>query len=311
MYSFLDEIRKNRTHKTMDLDLKNTNRYRLIFNEKDGSKTAYYFNTPIYNIKTGKIVTPFFEKEGTKIKYTGSNADVVFSDKISMRNGEGECIIDLGDCSEFVSDTQLRCGKGVITPTVNGFLCKYDIEKTKDLCFTIKTSKPFAEVKENGKCFSIMIDNHRPFVTLSCIGIANEHGSVESPLEVICDKKNDETYGLSFKYDEGAKGSLLFEINMYENKLVQDTTVESANPLQNNVFGGISFLGSTDKYGEQYLYLKLDHSRMNDLYDKQILIAKLHIPILGGNAFNVTAHKVSSRFCSFGSTWESKIPTTH
>ena len=54
MQSVLEEIKKLRNDSPITIDYNNSNRYRLVVEENDESKTAYYFSTPIYNQKTRK-----------------------------------------------------------------------------------------------------------------------------------------------------------------------------------------------------------------------------------------------------------------
>ena len=56
MNAILEKIFKLRRNTALNIDCKNTNRYRIVIKEFDGSKTAYYFSTPIYNNNTGKTV---------------------------------------------------------------------------------------------------------------------------------------------------------------------------------------------------------------------------------------------------------------
>ena len=97
---------------------------------------------------------------------------------------------------------------------------------------------------------------------------------------------------------------------MYEGKLIQDTTVESMHPTMNNAFGGTAFLGTTDYLGEQWLYSRVDFSNISQLHNKKIIKAILHIPKLNKSNGLLTANRISSRFCSFGSNWKNKIPVT-
>ena len=64
MISVFDEIAMLRKDAPIEIDQRNHNRYRVVLDEQDGSKTAYYFSTPIYNNRTGKLVDMrFHEKE--------------------------------------------------------------------------------------------------------------------------------------------------------------------------------------------------------------------------------------------------------
>ena len=98
----------------------------------------------------------------------------------------------------------------------------------------------------------------------------------------------------------------MFEINMYEPKLIQDTTVESANPYENNAFGGIAFIGNTKEYGEQWVYSRADIDKISVFIGRTVNRAVLHIPRLCGE-LSMEALRLTKRFCSFGANWDNKI----
>ncbi|MFR5865719.1 MAG: hypothetical protein ACLUFV_11535 [Acutalibacteraceae bacterium] len=50
------EIKVLRKGVPIRVDHRNANRYRLVLQEENGSSTAYCFSTPIYNLRTGKIL---------------------------------------------------------------------------------------------------------------------------------------------------------------------------------------------------------------------------------------------------------------
>ncbi len=54
MISVLNEITKLRDGGSLTINYNNTNRYRVLINETNGTKTAYYFSAPIYNCKSRK-----------------------------------------------------------------------------------------------------------------------------------------------------------------------------------------------------------------------------------------------------------------
>lgn len=56
MNSILGEISTLRKGAPLVIDYKNSNRYRLVAIEPNGTKTAYYFSSPIYNSRTRKSV---------------------------------------------------------------------------------------------------------------------------------------------------------------------------------------------------------------------------------------------------------------
>lgn len=104
--------------------------------------------------------------------------------------------------------------------------------------------------------------------------------------------------------------ALSFELNLYEQKVFQDTTVESANPSENNAFGGIALLGTTPWYGEQWLYTRPDLSKIPELYSVYVKKVLLHIPCLHSTGAKLSVVTPTARFCSFGSTWNNKIGQT-
>ena len=63
MNSILNEITKLRKGEPLVIDYKNSNRYRLVAIEQNGTQTAYYFSTPIYNILTRKAVDMKFHSK--------------------------------------------------------------------------------------------------------------------------------------------------------------------------------------------------------------------------------------------------------
>lgn len=95
MDSILNEIKKIRQEITLNLDLSNSNRYRVVVFNSDRTKTAYCFGAPIYNENTLKSVDFKFYNIRDKIIATGSNAMLDFTDKIIMKNREGKCSIFL------------------------------------------------------------------------------------------------------------------------------------------------------------------------------------------------------------------------
>ena len=144
-------------------------------------------------------------------------------------------------------------------------------------------------------------------MVISCIGTLDFSGNVIAPARSEYQKLTDKKYQLTFIPASPLGHFILFEANLYENKLFQDTTVESKNTSVNNAFGGIGFLGATKDYGEQWLYTRPDVSKMPELNDKKILRAILHLPRLNSSDIQLNIAKASARFCSFGSTWENKI----
>ena len=154
---------------------------------------------------------------------------------------------------------------------------------------------------------ALMSEKFRPFVSISCIGTEDEVGNIIAPAKINYQKLSNCQFTITINPCSTLGKSVLIEMNLYEPKLFQDTTVESKNPQTNNAFGSIAFLGTTNDFGEQWLYSRPDFPKIHELRDKKILHATLYLPKINNNPTQLSAHKVSSRFCSFGSTWLNKI----
>lgn len=308
MQSVLGEISKLRKGSPVVIDYHNNNRYRLVVREKDGTKTAYYFSTPIYNRGSRKMVDVKFQSNGSAIFLTGSNTNITVSKNVLMENAEGFCSIELSQKCNLVSSREAHCGNTTLIPTTNGVAFKSSIKSNEKITFVVDVGQPFLNVRANDKCVALMKENFRPFVVFSCIGSVDATGNVIAPAKIEYQKLTDKRYRITIASMSPLAQSVLLEANLYENKLFQDTTVESMNPSANNAFGSVGFIGNSSAYGEQWLYSRLDYSRISEIMDKRIQKAVLHMPKLNQSKVEFSAYKVSARFCSFGSSWENKIP---
>lgn len=308
MQSVLGEISKLRRGSPIIIDYHNSNRYRLVVQESNGTKTAYYFSTPIYSRRTRKMIDVKFQSNGDAIFSTGSNTNITVSKNVLIENAEGSCYIELSQNCNLISSQKVRCGSMVLIPTTNGVAFKCALKTNEKATFTIEVGQPFLNVRANDRCFALMKERFRPFVVFSCIGTVDTSGDVIAPAKIEYQKLTDRRYRIAIFSTSPLAQSVLFEANLYENKLFQDTTVESMNPSTNNAFGSVGFIGNSSAYGEQWLYTRLDYSRIPEIMDKRIQKAVLHMPKLNQSKVEFSAYKVSARFCSFGSNWNNKIP---
>ncbi len=306
--SIVDEIKALRKNDSFCVDNTNINRYMLVLLEDDGSRTAYCFSTPVYNINTGKMVKLCFQKNKDTYLLEGSNADVRIDDEIILKNSVGSCRFIIPQGKFVMSDPGLKNGDDYVYPTTNGIAFK---ASCRDRCFrgfSIITDVHFMNSKDNNKYFALMTQEYEPFVTVSAIGCVNKDNKIFSPAVIEAKKASDFEYKLSFVSCGSDAEYILFEINLYERKLFLDTTVESKNIGVNNAFGSIAFIGDTEMFGEQWLYSRPAFSLISELYEKSLNYAVLHIPQYSGSDIEINISKASSRFCSFGSTWSNKIP---
>lgn len=308
MQSVLGEISKLRRGSPIIIDYHNSNRYRLVVQENNGTKTAYYFSTPIYSRRTRKMIDVKFQSNGDAIFSTGSNTNITVSKNVLIENAEGSCSIELSQNCNLISSQKVRCGSMVLIPTTNGVAFKCALKTNEKATFTIEVGQPFLNVRANDRCFALMKERFRPFVVFSCIGTVDTSGDVIAPAKIEYQKLTDRRYRIAIFSTSPLAQSVLFEANLYENKLFQDTTVESMNPSTNNAFGSVGFIGNSSAYGEQWLYTRLDYSRIPEIMDKRIQKAVLHMPKLNQSKVEFSAYKASARFCSFGSNWDNKIP---
>ena len=308
MQSVLGEITKLRNGSPIIIDHHNSNRYRLVVQENNGSKTAYYFSTPIYNRKTRKMIDIKFRSNGGTVYSTGSNTNITVTDSVLMENAEGSCKIALPQNTSLISTQETHSGNVVLLPTANGVSLKCAVKSNEKASFIVDVGQPFLNVRTNDRCFALMKERFRPFVVFSCIGSIDAIGNVIAPAKIEYQKLTDKRYRIAVSTTTPLAKYVLFEANLYENKLFQDTTVESVNPSTNNAFGSIGFIGNTSLYGEQWLYSRLDYSRIPEIMDKRIQKAVLHMPRFNQSNVELSAYKVSARFCSFGSNWDNKIP---
>lgn len=310
MTPILEKIQRLRKSNAVSIIDRYCNRYHVTLLEANGSKTAYCFSTPIYNQYTNNILDMRFYKVGDTIRAWGSNSEIQFSDKIFIKNHEGACTFYLKDKTKLLTDTELCCGVDRICMTTNGFAYKASYNKESSVSFTIEVSQPFMPVRSNNKYFAIMSDKFKPLVTVSCLGVVGKTGQIIAPVKIIHKKINDKSYEITFKPCSPMGKWIMFEANMYEPKIFQDTTVESNNPKSNNAFGSIGFIGTTKEFGQQWLYTRPDLTRIPEILDKYICKAILHVPQFNYSSTNICAIALLSRFCSFGSNWNNKVQAT-
>lgn len=305
MQDILTEIQTLRFGRMPSIDRRNTSRYCVIVYEEDGSKTAYCFGVPLYDRESRRLVDLRFRKTEAGVEANGSNVHITVADTLTLQNREGECRITLPGRCEEIEERRLTFPGMHMHPTLNGVVCR----AAGGCRFRLTAPRPFMDVRANDKAFSLMQSGFQPFVTVSVIGTTNQRGEVTAPAALFYEKLTESDYQLTLTPAE-ADGGVLAEINLYEPKLFQDTTVESRNPGVNNAFGSAAFIGRTPSYGEQWLYMRLDTTGIASLLDRPLSHAALYFPRHDTGAVPLTAFRVSARFCSFGSNWSNKIDSS-
>ncbi len=95
MNTVLDEVKHFRSTSDFYIDYRNNNRYRLLVNG-GGDQTAYCFNTPIYNVDTGRLVSLNFCTIKDGDSFHGSNSSITVCDnRCVLENHEGKVTVIL------------------------------------------------------------------------------------------------------------------------------------------------------------------------------------------------------------------------
>ena len=315
MNSVFEEIEKIRGGRSANIIESLTSRYTVLCQETDRTKTAYCFSVPVRNIKTNGVVDLRFHHSKYGSVFYGSEAKITVTDRVEMINQHGRCDVVFQGKVSKKTETAVYINHNdhclELRPTLNGLLLILDYDNIQSQpTITLQLDRIFGATYTNGKVFSIIRELLVPFVTVSCIGVLNAQGSVLAPCELHCKKVGDLEYAFTFSSANKTSARIAIEVNIYEPKLFHDTTVESLHPEENNAFGGIAFLGESKSFGEQWLYSRLEISNIAHLQRKKIIKTVLHIPKLSRSVTSLTVNRISTRFCSFGSTWQNKISIT-
>ena len=124
--SIVKEIISLRHGKPIFMDFKNSNRYRLVAAEEDGTKTAYCFSTPIYNQQTRKLVNLSFDRLDDGFHLTGSSAHITVAQDIRLDSPDGSCYLSLQGGNVYPEGCGLVWGRHTLYPTTNGIACQSD-----------------------------------------------------------------------------------------------------------------------------------------------------------------------------------------
>lgn len=307
MKAIINEIFKLRNNKPFMPDRSNKNRYCIITNEANKHKTAYCFGVPIYNSSNRKLIDLKLQSTNNRLTYFGCDSVISFDECIYIENSNDSFKLDINDTITHNTENTIYYINSEVRPTLNGVLIKTTCNKGTTAKIKISSKSPYAAFWANNRCFCIMKSQFEPLLCVSCIGVIDNGGFVIAPIEMSYVKLNDYEVELEFFNTESNFDHILFEVNLHQNKLFQDTTVESANLAMNNVYGTTAFIGHTELFGEQWLYTRINYAILQEFLNRRIEKVIMHIPLLNSDCDNLTAYSIPSRFCSFGSNWDNKI----
>ena len=158
MISIIKEIEKLRLNKEYSIDRSNTNRYSVVVNESDGSKTYYCFSSPIYNYKTGKIIDLKFKNDGNEVLSVCSGGEIRIGEHINFQGRDGVFSILLPGKTVKNNDKVLwfstKYGVMEISPTLNGLLIKAPYLPGRSVEFGFSTPSKYIRARVNNRCFS-------------------------------------------------------------------------------------------------------------------------------------------------------------
>ncbi|MGM9682594.1 MAG: DNRLRE domain-containing protein, partial [Eubacteriales bacterium] len=284
------------------------NRYAIMTQPLNGTKKAYYFSTPVFYKSNNKPIKTKIERRDNNYYYKGSNSEIkIYDDRIILCNGKEKIILRFAQKKHMVLSNDgsfLKSADIIIIPAFNGIVIKQRADKVK---LTMEISTP-SEVRCNSKYFAFMKSKFEPIVTFNAMFAENRYRDIFYNIILHQRKITDTLYEVELASSGEKISQITYDINMYEPKLIQDTTVESHHPKENNAYGNISFLGKSAYCGNQILYSRIDVSKMDLPKDIIIDNVKLHIPYYTVNGSDFRISVPQKRFCSFGSTWNNKIP---
>lgn len=296
---YLEKVTKNKTLLKHNSD----NRYLIKFQERDGSISEIYFSVPIRNQQTNDIIQAKFTNTDHYYKYSGSNMQLsINNNKIKFNNDKANPIVTLTDNYINKRNEKLIYLRSTISPTLNGLL--FDISE-RQYTLNIYSVLPF-DLRINDRFVAMLGNDGKPFITISCLGAYSANNIFMGVSNIKYDRNDQHNLSVTVYHNNPNTTHFLFEINMFEEKIFEDTTVESKNPTLNNIYGSLAVVGNSGQYGDQWLYSKINMTKLNT-NNKKMRSLTLFYPQHDKSDNICSAHKLEKSFCSFGSIWNNKI----
>ena len=306
MQGHLETIKRIRGEKTVYAEPMKGNRHVLLVHEREG-EAAYCFSAPLRSKAEGGSAFGFFPTSdgGFRMEATDGNVKVK-GDMLLFERPDSTVCVRLPHTCGWQEDGEALVGGDIrLTPTTGGVVVHKTLDAGEPFTFRVVPSDLSLGVRSNSKYFALMEEKYVPSFVIAGIGVF-DRGAACHALSV-SHVFEGTGYAVTVEGTEASRGELVFELNWYEHKLLQDTTVEANRPRENNAFGGVAFVGRSDTFGEQRLYLKLDYVMLNEFQNKKLKSARLYLTVLGGENRALEAFVMEKRFCSFGSTWKEKV----
>lgn len=284
-----------------------TNRYCVAVKEKD-CMTNYLFSVPIRQARNLELVNLQWKRKKDTWITQGTLLDSIIqvqSDAIVLSRPKRTFKLFFQKSQSFKEENGwLNSNRMRIKPTTNGVMVLYRLKAEDSAKFCLMPDYYDYEISKSHQYLSLMGTKFKPEITVSCLYFHGKNNEF-SPSELKIQKGDECQYVLEFQKNAKVEGEIGFEINLYEEKLFQDTPVIEERAKDNNAFCSTYFLGHTPNLGEQRLYSKLMLHNLQDFLHQRIQSIKLYIPKIAQSS-NIEAYQMHERFCSFASTWENK-----
>ena len=302
----LEEVLQLTSDISLSLSPKQSNRYGLQFVSESGGEN-YYFSTPIYQQNTPKLICLQFKQQDDSFIFWGSNCVVIVSKNqiCFIREGEELIVLFKTPIDWTFNDGALFSEQLNISATYNGIMIVGNLEEMQ---FNIFTNIYYQGFRKSKNCIGLMENHFKPIFNFSAL-FAKDDGNKLCPLLMSYFEQNKHEGKVAFfATDESCKKGVI-EMNFYEPKLMQDTPVSEKRLTENNAFGAMAFMGTSEYYGSQWFYFRPNFHNVPEMKSKVIQKITLYLPCWNKSNLLLEMHDLQSRFCSFGSNWENKIGT--
>lgn len=300
----LDEVLQLANDKPLSLSSKQSNRYGLQFVCENGGEN-YYFSTPVYRQDTNKLICLQFQRQGASFTFWGSNCAVIVSKKQMrfIRKSEELIVLFKTPIAWNIDNGSLFSEQLSISPTYNGVMLEGDLNIMQ---FDIFTNIYYQEFRKSKNSVGLMENHFKPIFNFSALFAKDDENRLSPLLMSYFEQNKHEGKVAFFATDESCKKGVI-EMNFYEPKLMQDTSVSEKRPTENNAFGAVAWMGQSSFYGSQWFYFRPEFHKVPEMKNKVIQKITLYLPCWSTSDLLMEMHDLQTRFCSFGSNWENKI----
>ncbi len=288
--NFIEMISKTENEEIKIQEDKFRNPYRILGKHR-GKNTAYIFTVPIYSLDERKLVDLKWGVDGRKKVFSGADAEISFYGKRAvLENSIDRAVIKTEE-------------KYQVFPGLNGINLS---SENGDIVFTLETEYPYIR-RENTRSFTLMYAKHVPFITVTPAPAEKFEGIFVKAFVEATEIKERRFKVRIFAKEKVKK--LTAEINLYLPKLIFDTTVESAFPSVNNVYGSYSSLGESNGNEERLLFRTGFFSGAFGGIGKPEK-AEIFIPKFGSDTSEIGVYKILQPWCTFNTCWDNMPKTS-